>query len=441
MTVPTQVLTGGGGGVNKSKLKILACASSVIGHTIPVINIVKQLISRGYDVTFIAGSDFQDRIEQMGARFISIPSFNINEFQEERERRGSGPERIIFDLVKFFVEPTKFRKDILYKALEDIRSEYPSHNIVVLTESFYLGDHPMYLGAPLPKGFTKRPRTVNIHAVPYMMPSQDIAPFGTALIPDYKEESRELYRTQYKEMMDQSYAEVMKVQGETLTELGGVDYKPTFPLEILSVTADITLQMCPPSLEYKRSDVHPKIRFAGALHTRSAKRAFIPPSFWQKITSGNKKVIVVTQGTVAMNYTHLIIPTLNALAHFPDFIVVAILGHKGASLPADVTIPPNAHVIDYLPYDAILPYGSVFVMNAGYGGFIQGVLNGVPMVLAGSTEDKAEVSARGEYSGVAINLRTESPSENQILEAVKGILDDNRYKKRVIEIKQENEDM
>ena len=80
-------------------------------------------------------------------------------------------------------------------------------------------------------------------------------------------------------------------------------------------------------------------------------------------------------------------------------------------------------------------------MNAGYGGFIHGVVNGTPLVLAGATEDKPEVAARGEYAGVAINLRTAEPSQEQISEAVERILVEKKFKERVMEVKEENEAM
>ena len=98
-------------------------------------------------------------------------------------------------------------------------------------------------------------------------------------------------------------------------------------------------------------------------------------------------------------------------------------------------------MIDYLPYDAILPYTSVFVMNAGYGGFLHGITNGVPMVLGGETEDKPEIAMRGEWSGVAVNLRTGRPTPAQVLEGVEEVLADARFKQRVEEVRRENERM
>ena len=96
-------------------------------------------------------------------------------------------------------------------------------------------------------------------------------------------------------------------------------------------------------------------------------------------------------------------------------------------------------VVDYLPYEALLPLTDVFVSNAGYGGFMQSVMNGVPMVLAGTAADKAEVCARAEWAGVAVNLRAQTPGEEAIRAAVETVLGNGRYKKRALEVKEENE--
>jgi UDP:flavonoid glycosyltransferase YjiC (YdhE family) len=181
--------------------------------------------------------------------------------------------------------------------------------------------------------------------------------------------------------------------------------------------------------------------FAGALHPNPLPADFDYPSWWDDVTKGGKRVVFVAQGTVALNYTHLIMPTIRALADRDDFLVVATLGRKGLTLPTDFEIPANTRVIDYLDYDAILPYASLFVMNAGYGGFLHGVVHGVPMVLAGESEDKKDVAARGEYAGVAVNLRTGKPSVEQVRSGVNKLLNDPGFKQRAITIKRENEQL
>ena len=50
------------------------------------------------------------------------------------------------------------------------------------------------------------------------------------------------------------------------------------------------------------------------------------------------------------------------------------------------------------------------VTNGGYGAVQRALTTGVPLVVAGDTEDKPEVAARVEWFGVGVNLRTGVPT-------------------------------
>ncbi|KAM5354109.1 hypothetical protein ACJ41O_000759 [Fusarium nematophilum] len=424
-----------------TKPRLLVCASPAAGHTNPMITVAQELVLRGYQVDVIAGEQFREPFEKAGCQLIdTVPDYPAEKFIERLDV-PSGLERLQYDMREFFIGPIKGRHEILYKALDKIRAKDAGRDIVVVSESFYMGTLPLSLGAPLPKGFTTRPKVVNIHAAPYMTTSIDTAPFGLAMPPDATEEGRAMHKTMHEQGVNGPWKELIANQGEVLASLGAVDYKPEMLFDTWTTSYDITLHMCPPSLEYPVSDLHPKIKFTGAIVPTAASTDAALPSFWSEVTRGDKKIVTVTQGTVNPNYEHLLLPTMQALADRDDILVVAILGKKGGVLPPDAQVPANARVIDYLKYSAILAHSSVFVLNAGYGGFIQGAINAVPMVLAGESEDKPEVANRAEYAGIGVNLKTETPTSEQIAEAVGKILSDGSYKARITEIRQENEQM
>ncbi len=54
--------------------------------------------------------------------------------------------------------------------------------------------------------------------------------------------------------------------------------------------------------------------------------------------------------------------------------------------------------------------------------------HGIPMVVAGTTEDKPEIAARIEWSNPGINLRTETPSVEMISTAVETVLDNSLFR-------------
>ena len=68
------------------------------------------------------------------------------------------------------------------------------------------------------------------------------------------------------------------------------------------------------------------------------------------------------------------------------------------------------------------------VTNGGYGGVQFALANGVPLVVAGDTEDKPEIAARVAWSGAGINLRTGRPSPEAIGGAVRRILGATGYR-------------
>lgn len=127
--------------------------------------------------------------------------------------------------------------------------------------------------------------------------------------------------------------------------------------------------------------------------------------------------MLVTQGTVATDTTELIEPTLRALAG-EDVLVVATTG--GRELVG--AVPANAREAPFVPFDRLMPLADAFVTNSGYGGVMFALSNGLPLVCAGTTEDKPEVGNRVAYCGVGINLGVNRPPKRKILEAVRTVL-------------------
>jgi len=72
----------------------------------------------------------------------------------------------------------------------------------------------------------------------------------------------------------------------------------------------------------------------------------------------------------------------------------------------------------------------VLVTNGGYGSVNQAMSFGIPLVTAGTTEDKADVNARVAWSGVGIDLATNEPAPEALRQAVRDVLDKQDYRSR-----------
>jgi UDP:flavonoid glycosyltransferase YjiC (YdhE family) len=105
------------------------------------------------------------------------------------------------------------------------------------------------------------------------------------------------------------------------------------------------------------------------------------------------------------------------------------LGLKGATFPKGTHVPSNVRVADFIPFDECLPHCAVFATNGGYGALQHGISNGIPLVVAGTGEDRPEVCARAEWAGVAVNLRTGQPTKEALREVIDEVISNSKYKK------------
>jgi UDP:flavonoid glycosyltransferase YjiC (YdhE family) len=140
--------------------------------------------------------------------------------------------------------------------------------------------------------------------------------------------------------------------------------------------------------------------------------------------------------------TELVVPAVQALAGQDVLVVVT----TGQATPDDLvaalgrTLPANARVARFIPYDLLLARASVFVTNGGYTGVTLALAHGVPLVQAGTTEEKVEIAARIKWSGVGVTLGSTRPSPEAIGKGVRTVLDKPTFRAAAGAIRQEMAD-
>jgi UDP:flavonoid glycosyltransferase YjiC (YdhE family) len=97
----------------------------------------------------------------------------------------------------------------------------------------------------------------------------------------------------------------------------------------------------------------------------------------------------------------------------------------------------NFRIEDFIPFNEVMPHCDVYVSNGGYGGVLLGIQNELPMVVAGMHEGKNEICARVEYFKLGINLNTETPTPEQIRNAVNKVMANQEYAENVKELAEE----
>ena len=161
------------------------------------------------------------------------------------------------------------------------------------------------------------------------------------------------------------------------------------------------------------------MRFVGPILAPPSS-SFEQPSWWDEL-EGDRPVVHVTQGTLDnADLGRLLLLTTRALAG-DDVLVVATTGGPDPA-PLRPGLPANARLERFIPHDRLLPHVDVMVTNGGYGGVQQALANGVPLVVAGDSEDKPEVAARVQWSGTGVNLHTGRPSPAMVARAVRRVL-------------------
>jgi UDP:flavonoid glycosyltransferase YjiC (YdhE family) len=92
----------------------------------------------------------------------------------------------------------------------------------------------------------------------------------------------------------------------------------------------------------------------------------------------------------------------------------------------------------FVPFDRLLPLLDVMITNGGFGGVQQALAAGVPVLVAGRSEDKAEVGARVVWSGVGLALPTDKDNDATtpaaVREGVRRLLDNPSFARRAGEL-------
>ncbi|KAL0942081.1 udp-glucuronosyl udp-glucosyltransferase [Colletotrichum truncatum] len=418
------------------------------GHTNPLLNVAAHLVRVGYDIVFMAPSIFQQKVEQTGAEYLYIDNpitESVLQAFHDASYLPQGPERLAGQYKAIFLEMQPVRTQNTENALVMLQARDPSRQIMFMEGVFNSSLWAFRHGRPLPKGLNVLPKSIGFGVAPVLVESQDTGPISLGLFPDSTESGRQRNKILYDLVEKGPMKLLADGWRETLKKCGCTNIPNDTMFRSCYTAHDFALQLCSPSLDYTLSDLPPSLEFVGVLPRRPVTSDFQYPSWWPEVEKRHeynyRHVLFVSQGTLNPVWTDLIIPTLQAFARKPDVLVIATLGARGQHLPQEVTIPPNARVVDYLPYDTILEYSDVFISNAGYGTLTHAVGNGVPVLLAGENEEKLEVTMRAIYAGVGLSLGTQTPTAEQVRKGVEQILQDNSYRKTAMKLKIENDGM
>jgi len=388
----------------------------LVGHINPALPIARQLVKRGHEVWWYTGKNFQSKVEATGARYVPIRTGLDCYDPNNIPKNLKGLAHLKYAFKHSFADPAVGQ----VKDLTDILHKFPAD--VLLSDVCFLGAAWVHeKGGPPWAAF-------GITALSVI--SDDTAPFGLGMLPDASAFGRLRNRCLNWVFQQALFKDVTVYINQVRASIGLPPYQKGFFDAVISPF--LFLQGTVPAFEYPRSNMPPQVHFIGP-YLPEPPAAFTPPVWWDELKSG-KPVIHVTQGTVATEADDLIVPTLQALAD-EDVLVVAATGGQPIENIKLAPIPANARIEPFIPYYHLLPHVDVMVTNGGYNGVQAALAFGVPLVAAGQTEEKPEICARVEWSGVGINLKSKTPRPMQIKNAVKKILSSPHYRQNAERLK------
>jgi MGT family glycosyltransferase len=400
-------------------MKIIVTSVPLLGHLNAVLAVGRMLIDAGHEVVGLSATHFRDRIEAIGARFhpfsdeADVDASDMLAAYPDFATIEPGPAMTLFYFQRVFADPLGAQ----YRGLREVMASFAAD--LVVADNLFFGVLPFLLGER-----SARPAILLCGTTFLLWHRPDRGPCNLGLPPARDADETAAYAAIADDVARQ-FADPFAAHIDRCLASAGAPPLPMDILDAVTCLPDAHIQLTVPAFEYPRPDLPDSVRFVGALPI-TPNQAPLPP--WADDLDGSQKVVMVTQGTLSNHdFSQLVEPTLSALADRPELLVVVTTGGR----PVDALtgpLPANARVARYLPFEWLLPKVDVLVTNGGYNTVNQALSHGIPVVAAGLTEDKADVSARVAWAGAGIDLRTNAASADDVRDAVDSVLGNPTYK-------------
>jgi MGT family glycosyltransferase len=397
------------------------------GHVNPLTGLAIHLQQKGCDVRWYTSSIFADKMLQLDIKHypfvkaLDANATNVAELFPRRNKITSTVGKINFDMIHLFSE----RSNEYYEDLKDIHKTFPFDMMIA---------DSMFTAIPFVKEKMKIP-AVAIGIIPLSENSKDLPPYGLGLTPA-NNRFEKIKHTVLRFLSDKVLLKKSISVYSNILKKNGINKKDSNLLDFIIKNSSLVLQSGTPGFEYYRSDIGKNIRFVGPLLPYAAEHK--RTAWFDERIKKYKKIVLVTQGTVEKDINKLIIPALDAFRNTDVLLIVTTCGERTAELREKYN-SENIIIEDFIPFQDVMPYSSVFITNGGYGGVLLSIRHGLPIVAAGIHEGKNEICARIGFFKYGINLNTEMPTPEQLRAAVKEVMGKEIYVKNVRKLSKEFE--
>ncbi|RKS10364.1 MGT family glycosyltransferase [Nocardiopsis sp. Huas11] len=394
---------------------VLFTTHPATGHVRPLLPVAREIADTGHEVHWYTGRKFEPHVVSAGARFLPItadlPHDTTGDSLEAEYANRQGLLQVRRVLTEVFLETVPAYVADLERHVEAIRPD-----AVVADHGFVPA---MFLAA------RRGVPSVVFGLNPLSVSSVDTAPFGTGLAPSSSPVGRLRNRALYWIARDVLLRRAHRAARDIVAAIGCGPYRgliTDWPFQ----AADRYLQTGLPEFEYPRSDMPDNVEFIGVTAQEGVDEG-TPPGWWEDVARARaegRPVVVVTQGTTSTNPGRLLLPAIEGLAGRRALVVATTAGRDPDDVLPPHVRPDNLRIEGFVPFSELLPAADLLVCTGGFGSVQIALSHGVPLVVAGTTEDKMESNARVEWSGVGVSLRTDRPRAAGVRAAVERVLAD-----------------
>lgn len=364
------------------------------GHVNPTIGIVRELINRGEDVTYIAGEEFRDKIEKTGAKFIGHKNlFDLSSLITSNLNLETN-EKLLNALNTF--------KEII----EEIFKLDENFDYIIYDSSFILGEE---VGRVLniPTISSSSIFAINEKIIKSLLDlpiSQEFKLKMEGAKPKIKEilsshnyvdfvnELQEKYNIKFPSMVDRSGKKGML----------NIVYTSKY-FQPYSESFDESYKFIGSSVIDRKESID-----------------------FDLSNNEDKKVIYISLGTIFNNSIEFYECCFKAFCNMNVKVIMSV-GRK-IDISIFKNIPSNFIVRNYVPQLEVLKYADVFITHGGMNSTNEGLYFNIPLILIPQSVDQPFVANRVAELGAGIVIEKDRITPEALNKCVAEILSDDNFK-------------
>ncbi len=346
------------------------------GHTNPTLGLVKEMTDAGHQVFYFSFEQFREKIERAGACFISCDGYNFEMEDKENADRVGKDKAFASELL---VSSTLALDEMTTEKIREIRPD------IVVSDSVAFWGKLVAMKHQLPYVSSTTTFAFNRYSAQYMKHGIGETVKMLFTMPKI---NKQIARLREKGYPVKGFLDIIQNDNDTNTIVYTSKY----------------FQPRSETFSDRYHFIGPMIRPITAPFEKTA-----------------EKTVYISMGTVNQNrefYRNCI----HALGQ-ADWQVILSMGTNPERFE---NVPPNIQIYESVDQMAALSIADAFITHCGMNSASEGLYFRVPLVLFPQTPEQGAVAKRTEELSAGVSLK--SISEEDILSAVKLVLDDPVYK-------------